>query len=641
MCGIAGVLEFESGLKPSLEGLQRMAGVLTHRGPDEEGFYRSGSVGLAHRRLSIIDLVSGQQPMVSPDGQVCVVFNGEIYNYPELKADLEQKGYVFRTRSDTEVLLALYLNCGLEAFPKINGMFACAFWDSRTYQLVLARDRFGKKPLFYYQDAHCLLFGSEIKAILAYGGIERKVNLGALHEYLTHSYIVGEQTIIAGIRRLLPAHVLVVRNGQAVCRPYWELTFQPGANPPNEAEAVERLEELLLQAVRRRLMSDVPLGAFLSGGLDSSAIVALMARLSDRPVRTFTIGFEESDYSELEDARTVARYLGTDHHEMIVKPSALDVLPDLVWHLDEPFGDSSAIPTFYVCRAARQHVTVALSGDGGDEVFAGYIRYREVEHYRRMGKIPAWIRHTIINPLTGALPFTWPGWNYLYAMGKWRDGGLPCGLGIYPYIQEKLYTPAFKTELQEYDPFEPTERLLRQTSDLDSISRYQYLDTLQYLPADILTKVDRMSMANSLEVRSPLLDHNLVEYMATLPVSLKLRGNISKYIFRKFCSQMLPPSVLTKRKQGFAIPKHRWFQTELRAFTEEILLDPKTLARGYFRKETLRQLLRHHATGQRDYSSWIWCLIVLEMWHRLFLDEKLDTQLDQHWWSKSAAGSDR
>src|SRR2546423_1795763 len=344
MCGIAGVLEFETRRLPSKEGLRRMATALRHRGPDEEGFYQCGPVGFAHRRLSIIDLVSGQQPMESPDGQVCLVFNGEIYNYPELKKDLEQRGYLFRTKSDTEVLLALYLEDGLEAFPKLNGMFACAFWDRRSNRLVLARDRLGKKPLFYYRDAHRFLFGSEIKALLAYGEVERRVDPVAWHEYLTHGYIAGEATIIDGVRRLPPAHVLVVQNGTSISRSYWELALQPAAKPPDQGQVVERLEGLLEEAVRRRLMSDVPLGAFLSGGLDSSAVVAFMARLSDRPVKTFTVGFEEGDYSELEDARIVAKHLGTDHHEIIVKPRAVDVLPDLVWHFDEPFGDSSALP---------------------------------------------------------------------------------------------------------------------------------------------------------------------------------------------------------------------------------------------------------------------------------------------------------
>ncbi len=620
MCGIAGVLEFKTGQQPSPEKLRRMAGVLNHRGPDEEGFYQRGPIGLVHRRLSIIDLSSGQQPMGTPDGKVWVVFNGEIYNYPELKVELERKGYTFRTKSDTEVLLALYVHYGLDAFPRINGMFACAFWDARTNQLVLARDRFGKKPVFYYQDNHHFIFASELKAILAYGAIDRKINATALHEYLTFGYIAGEQCILKGIHKIPPAHVMVVQNREKTCYAYWELKFQPVSKAPAEEEVVQRLRDLLYEAVRRRLMSDVPLGAFLSGGLDSSVVVALMAQLSDRPVKTFTIGFEESDYSELEDARIVANHLGTNHHEMIVKPSAVNILKDLVWHLDEPFGDSSSVPTYYVCQAARRHVTVALSGDGGDEVFAGYPRYLQVDYYKRMEQIPRWVRHKIIKLLPKFLPFTMPGWNYLYALGN-LDNGVPYKLGMYPYIQEKLYTNDFKKEVKKFDPFELANQILERCQHLDLVSRYQYLDTLQYLPSDILVKVDRMSMANSLEVRSPLLDHTLVEYMATLPVSLKLQDGISKYALRRVCHQLLPPSVLTKRKQGFVIPTDIWFQKELRTFAFEILLDPRTLERGYFRKEVLEKLLEHHATGKKDYSTWIWALIVLETWFRIFFDQ--------------------
>lgn len=621
MCGIAGILEFEPNQTSLTEGLKRMAKVLSHRGPDQEGFYQTGPVGLAHRRLSIIDLASGQQPMGSRDEQVWLVFNGEIYNYPELKTELEQKGHTFRTKSDTEVLLALYLQHGLEAFSKINGMFACAFWDARADQLVLARDRFGKKPLFYYKDEHRFLFGSEIKALLAHGSIERKVSPTALHDYLTHSYIVGEESIIQGVRRLPPAHLLVLRGGELTCRPYWELQFGENGSVPDEEEILERLEALLRRAVRHRLMSEVPLGAFLSGGLDSSAVVALMASLSDRPVRTFSIGFEESDYSELKDAEQVARHLGTEHQEMRVKPSALEILSDLAWYLDEPFGDSSAVPTYYVCRAARQHVTVALSGDGGDEVFAGYMRYQQVGRYQQIAKIPGWIKQGVLQPMTAALPFTSPGWNYLYAMGRTKQGEIPIGLGIYPYIQEKLYTREFKKSLGGFNPLDPDRRILSRANHLDLISQYQYFDTLQYLPADILTKVDRMSMAHSLEVRSPLLDYELVEYMARLPLSLKIRNGVSKYILRKLCAKWLPPSVLTKKKQGFAIPKDRWFRNELRGVAEEILLDQRTLSRGYFREGAVRTVLQHHLIGKRDYSNWIWCLIVLEMWFRVFLDE--------------------
>src|SRR5262249_13702551 len=418
MCGIAGVLELEHGAQPSLEGLHRMAAILAHRGPDAEGFYRRGPVGFARARLSIIDLVSGHQPMESSDENVCLIFNGEIYNYPQLRIELEKLGHRFNTRSDTEVLLALYRQYGLDAFPRLNGMFACAFWDRPASRLVLVRDRFGKKPLFYHDDGRRVLFASEIKALLAHGGIEPRLNLAALHEYLTHTYSVGDHSILAGIRRVPPAHFLTVENGTIACRPYWELQFRPTATAPPEEEVKERLEDLIGQAVKRRLLSDVPLGAFLSGGLDSSTIVALMARFSNERVKTFTIGFDESDYSELEDARAVAQHLGTEHHELIVKPSALEVLPDLVWHLDEPFGDSSAVPTYYVCRAARQNVTVALSGDGGDEVFAGYRRYREVQHRATMRWVPSSIRRSLVRPLTQALPFTAPGWNYLHALGR-------------------------------------------------------------------------------------------------------------------------------------------------------------------------------------------------------------------------------
>jgi asparagine synthase (glutamine-hydrolysing) len=367
-------------------------------------------------------------------------------------------------------------------------------------------------------------------------------------------------------------------------------------------------------------MSDVPLGAFLSGGLDSSMVVSIMAELSDKPVKTFTIGFEESGFSEIDDARNVASHLGTDHNEIIVRPSALEILPDLVWYLDEPFGDSSALPTYYVCKAAREFVTVALSGDGGDESFAGYTRYLEIGGYRKMERVPAWIRNCIIRPAAACLPFTWPGWNYLHALGRWKDGDLPHSLGVYPYIREKLYTGEFQEVARNGDPFQTSSDILGRSGHLDPVSRYQYLDTLHYLPFDILTKVDRMSMANSLEVRSPLLDYRLVEFMASMPVSYKIRDGISKHLLRKLAQRRLPPAVMVKRKQGFAIPKGLWFQKDLWSFAQEILLDRRTIQRGFFREKNLRRMLQHHATGKRDYSTVIWCLLVLETWLRQFID---------------------
>ena len=621
MCGIAGVIMSDRQGRHSAAGLRRMGQVLHHRGPDAYGFWEEAGVGLAHRRLSIIDVASGQQPMSSRDGRVHLTFNGEIYNYPDLRLELEQLGYTFRTQSDTEVLLALYLQYGVEAFPKLNGMFACAFWDARESRLVLARDRFGKKPLFYHVDGQRLLFGSELKAILAYGDLSPQVNASALHEYLTHSYRVGDETMVQGIKQVPPAHWLTLKNGQVSLQRYWRFRFAQTTTAPREEEAIERVEQFLRAAVKRRLMSEVPLGAFLSGGLDSSVVVALMAGLSNQAVRTFTIGFEESEYSELEDARVVARHLGTAHQEIIVKPSGMDVLPKLVWHLDEPFGDSSAVPTYYVCEAARRHVTVAISGDGGDETFAGYARYLQLDRRPEAARIPAWVRRGLIAPLTSRLPFTTPGWNYLHAVGRHVDGELPLTLGIYPYIQAQLYSRAFAAQVRGLDAFAHTTALQREVSGLDPVSRYQYADTLDYLPNDILVKVDRMSMANSLEVRSPLLDYTLVEYLATLPASLKVRQSLGKHLLRRLVTKWLPESVLAKRKQGFALPKDRWFRHDHRRATEEILFDSRTIGRGYFRPETVRRLLAHHAAGRRDYSNWIWCLVVLELWFRQFIDE--------------------
>jgi asparagine synthase (glutamine-hydrolysing) len=620
MCGIAGVLLHDPGATPSGEGLERMGDVLRHRGPDEHGVRVCGPAGLSHRRLSIIDLVSGQQPMASPDGDVWLIFNGEIYNFPELQADLAADGHQFRTRSDTEVLLALFCRDGVAAFPKLNGMFACAFWDGRTRQLTLVRDRWGKKPLFYARTPEELRFGSEIKSILAYGPLDRRVHPGALNEYLSQGYVSGEATIFEGVRRLLPGHYLVAREGEVAVRPYYTLEFRPDPAPLPEPEFRERLRETLLGAVRRRLMSDVPLGAFLSGGLDSSIVVALMARLSDRPVRTFTIGFEESGYSEVEDARAVARHLGTDHTEMTVRPSAFEILPELVWHCDEPFGDSSAVPTYYVSRAARQHVTVALSGDGGDEVFAGYTRYRVIRDREGWRRVPGWLGRGVAGGLTRLLPFTTPGWNVLATIATLSGRGPIAGSGIYPYIRDILYTDDWRARTRAEDPSARIEEILAPVRHLDTVSQLQFLDMHRYLPGDILTKVDRMSMAVSLEVRAPLLDYEVVELMARAPVSVKLEGDVSKRALRELAAEYLPASTLEKRKHGFALPQGPWFRGDLRARAEEILLDPGTLARGYFRPDVLRRVLAEHRAGRRDYSTWLWCLIVLEMWHRLFVD---------------------
>jgi asparagine synthase (glutamine-hydrolysing) len=620
VCGIAGVLLHDPAASPDGAALARMGEVLRHRGPDDHGVFVNGPAGLAHRRLSIIDLAAGGQPMHSADGRVTVVFNGEIYNYPELRAGLEAKGHRFRTHSDTEVLVELFRLEGVASFSKLNGMFACAFWDRERRELVLLRDRWGKKPLFYAEDRARFLFGSEIKALLAHGGLDRSVHPAALHEYLSQGYITGEQTIFEGVRRLLPGHYLAARDGVVTTAPYYRLAFGPDPGAIDEEEFLERLEVTLRGAVRRRLMSEVPLGAFLSGGLDSSVVVALMAELSDRPVRTFSIGFEEKGYSELDDARAVARHLGTDHTETIVRPSAFEVLPELVWHCDEPFGDSSAVPTYYVSRAAREHVTVALSGDGGDEVFAGYTRYRIARDRESWRRVPRWLGQGVAGGLTRVLPFTTPGWNVLANLAYVSGRGRIAGLGIYPYIRDALYTREWGRRAREHDPATRIDAVLEPVRCLDVVSQLQYLDMHHYLTGDILTKVDRMSMAVSLEVRAPLLDYEVVELMAAAPLSFKLRGDVSKYALRRLAAKLLPASTLGKRKQGFALPQGPWFQGQLYARAEEILLDRRSLARGYFEPRVLRTVLAEHRAGRRDYGTWLWCFIVLEMWHRIFVD---------------------
>jgi asparagine synthase (glutamine-hydrolysing) len=620
MCGIAGVLLHDPHATPRREDLARMAGAIRHRGPDAEGIRVSGPAGLAHRRLSIIDLSTGGQPMSSADGAVWVIFNGEIYNYPELRAELEQAGHVFRTRSDTEVLVELFRKEGPTSFRKLNGMFACAFWDEAAQEMTLVRDRWGKKPLYYAAGARELRFGSEIKALLAYGDFERRVHPSALHEYLTQGYVCGSQTIFEGMERLMPGHFLTAKGGAIAVHRYYELEFGPAAAPLAEEPFLERLDGTLRDAVKRRLMSDVPLGAFLSGGLDSSIVVALMAKLSDRPVRTFSVGFDEQGYSELEDARAVARHVGTDHAETMVRPSAFEILPDLVWHCDEPFADSSAVPTYYVSRAAREHVTVALSGDGGDEVFAGYTRYKLAREREAWRRIPRWIGEGIGGRLTRHLPFTAPGWNTLATMAYLSGQGRIAGMGIYPYIRDALYSRAWGRRAAAFDPMAGLEAILEPVRNLDVVSRLQYLDMHHYLPGDILTKVDRMSMAVSLEVRAPLLDYEVVELMARAPLEYKLKGDVSKVALRKVAERLLPKSTLEKRKQGFALPQGKWFQGQLYARAEEILLCPRSLGRGYFDPRSIRTMLGEHRRGRRDYGTWLWCLIVLEIWHRHFVD---------------------
>ncbi|HEX5030732.1 MAG TPA: asparagine synthase (glutamine-hydrolyzing) [Candidatus Eisenbacteria bacterium] len=621
MCGIAGAVETADPPRLTESVLHRMASLIAHRGPDNQGAWLAPPAGLCHRRLSIIDLsAAGNQPMSLEGTGLTMVFNGEIYNFPELRSELEGKGVVFRSRSDTEVLLRAYEAWDVGCLDHINGMFAFAIWDAPRRRLFAARDRLGKKPFFYHARPGRFVFGSEMKAILGYGGIDRDIDPHALDEFLSTGCIGAPRTILRTIRKLPPAHYLLLEEDRITIRPYWDVTFQVTEKERTEEERLERLEHLFREAVRRRMISDVPLGAFLSGGIDSSAVVGMMAQLSDRPVKTYTIGFEEEGYSEIEDARMIARHFGTDHHEFQVRPEAIGILPDLVWHFDEPFGDSSAIPTYYVSKMAVEHVKVALAGDGGDELFAGYTRYQDSLRVPPYHLIPASVRRRVLAPLADRMPLAAPGRNRLYAAAHHAPLTPGYGLGLYPYIKEQLLSPEWRTQTALREPNGHTAVSEPRLRSMDLLSRLQYLDTKVYLPEDILTKVDRMSMAHSLEVRAPLLDYTLIEYVASIPPALKLRDSVSKYLFRKMASRYLPASVFEKPKQGFGVPTGAWFQQELRASARERLLDRRTLDRGYFRRRTVERVLDLHEAGQRDYGTWIWCLLVLEEWHRTFLD---------------------
>jgi len=623
MCGIAGIVELKPGSPPDRGALERMASLLSHRGPDDQGIAVIGEAGLAHRRLSIIDLSGGHQPMPGDPG-LMLIFNGEIYNFLEVRAELEAAGHAFTTRSDTEVLLRAYAIWGTACVERLNGMYAFAIWDAPRRRLFAARDRLGKKPFYYALTAERFAFGSELKAVLAAPGIPRDVDPEAVDEFLSRYYVGGARSILRGVAKLPPAHWLTLEAGRLTVRRYWRPTFRPDDPPRREEEYLEELEPLFRGAVRRRMISDVPLGAFLSGGVDSSAVVAMMAAEGGPRVKTFTVGFDEAGYSEIEDARAVARHLGTDHHEETVRPDAMSILPELVWHYDEPFGDSSMVPTWYVCQMARRHVTVALSGDGGDELFAGYTRYRRALEERRLDWIPEPLKRRVLAPLAEALPAGAPARNRLYATAHHSalTGGYD--LGLYPYIKSWLYAPAMRAEVGNGGgnggASLPAGLTVADLEPLDLVSRLQWIDTVAYLPDDILTKVDRASMAHSLEARAPLLDYTLVDFMARVPSNLKLRDGVSKHLFRKLLAKHLPEAVFTKRKQGFAVPKGEWFRRDLRATARERLLDPRTLARGYFRPERVREVLELHEAGRRDYSDWIWCLLILEEWHRTFID---------------------
>jgi asparagine synthase (glutamine-hydrolysing) len=628
MCGITGIV---GSLRTERAALQRMNDALRHRGPDGEGMFWSDDAGLAMRRLAIIDVAGGDQPIFNEDGSVCVVYNGEIYNYLELREQLRARGHHFATQSDTEVVVHAYEEFGVECVSHLWGMFALALWDSRRQLLLLARDRLGKKPLVYYADAHGgLAFASELQALVSHPDVPREVDPRAIDDYLTYLYVPSPTTAFRNLKKLPPGHRLVWQAGRITVERYWQVRFAEKLRL-SEDEAVEQFGDLFRDAVRRRLIAEVPLGAFLSGGMDSSSVVAEMAELSSTPVKTFSIGFGERDFDELAYARQVAEHFGTDHHELVVEPRAADILPMLVQHYGEPYGDSSAIPTYYVAKLTRQHVTVALNGDGGDELLAGYERHWAARVDTRYDTIPRFVRHGLIRPLIPLVPEPRQRRAFLRRAKRFMTAAhLPVldrylhWVGAYTPSQKlSLYTDDFVDVLHSNDAGRWLREALAPEPYLDPVDAVLRGDTLLYLPEDLLAKVDIASMANSLEARSPLLDHRLVEFCAALPSSYKLRGRTSKWLLRRLMADRLPPAILTRPKMGFGVPVGEWLRGDLHPLLEDTLLSSTALSRNFFRPQTVRALVDEHMSRRADGTAHIWALLMLELWFRACVDVSL------------------
>jgi asparagine synthase (glutamine-hydrolysing) len=617
MCGICGVFNTDGGPAVQRSTLKAMADTLRHRGPDDEGFYVSDGVGLAHRRLSIIDVAGGHQPLSNEDESVWIAFNGEIYNFEELNRRYLSSGHAFRTRSDTETIVHLYEELGEACFAELRGMFALALWDGRRKRLLLARDRIGKKPLFYSWDGQRLLFGSEIKALWKAGGVSQDMDLEALSDYFSYQYVAAPKTIYRHVRKLRPAHYMIVDQSGIREIPYWDIHFNEKRDIP-ESEWCEAFLSEYRSAVKSRLISDVPLGAFLSGGVDSSSVVALMNEVQPH-VTTCSIGFSEEKYDEAGEARAFAATLGANHHEDIVEPHAIDLISKLAWHYDEPFADSSAIPTYYVSQIARRHVTVALSGDGGDENFAGYRRYKlTLREDRVRSLIPAALRRGVFGTLGGIYPkMDWAP-RMFRAKSTFQslarsplDGyfhGISC---CPPALKKRLFSAGLQEQLGGYDSVEVMRYHYDRAGTTDPLSRIQYVDMKTYLVDDILVKVDRASMANSLEVRCPLLDHKLMELIAQMPSKLKLHNGRGKHIFKKSLEQVLPADVLTRAKRGFSVPVAEWFRGELKNFAHEALFERQD---GVLNSAFLSQCWKQHQRGQRDWSALLWTVLMFKTW---------------------------
>jgi asparagine synthase (glutamine-hydrolysing) len=629
MCGIYGVVDLNGETIPGLLLLEGMGQVIVHRGPDDCGYYFGPGIALGMRRLSIIDLSGGHQPISNEDETLWTVFNGEIYNFSDLREDLEARGHSFRTKSDTEVIVHLYEEFGIDFVKRLRGMFAIALWDAPAARLVLARDRVGKKPLYVRREPNRLLFASEIKSILQDEHVPRRLDLQALEEYLALGYVPAPWTLFEGIEKVLPGHCMVVEKGQVRDFEYWDVFFGDAEERP-EGEWVERIREKFLESVQIRLVSDVPLGAFLSGGLDSSSIVAAMARLADQPVKTYSIGFEGEDsfYNELPYARTVARAFATDHHEIMVRPEVGELLPRLLWHLDEPVADSAFVTTYLVSRLARESVTVILSGVGGDELFGGYRRYLGDALRRYYDLIPGAVRRRI-PALFARLPQDrHAGWkNYIrYASAFVSTAELDPASRYMSYV--KVFSPEVRAAMVTKNGArhataavsQVLEQYFRRCDDADALNRLLYVDIKTSLADDILALTDKMTMAASIECRAPFVDHELIELTSRIPGRFKVRGLEMKHLLKKVVEPWLPPAILQKKKRGFGAPVGAWLRNDLKALVEDTLSEQQIRKRGLLDGRVVQQIIADHHAQHNDHTDHLLALVNLELWCRIFLD---------------------
>ena len=627
MCGIVGFVN-KDGRAVGRGTIEAMNDAIVHRGPDEDGFYIHENVALAMRRLSIIDLASGRQPIHNADKTKWIVFNGEIYNYQELREDLEKRGHKFYTRSDTEVVIHLYDEFGVDCLQHLRGMFAIAIWDETEKSLFLARDRVGKKPILYSHQANGdLIFGSEFQALLKHPSITREVDYEAIDSYMSYLCVPAPQTAFKQIRKLEPGHWMRWKDGEIKMERYWLPDFSKKIKITEE-EAIIETTRILRESTKMRMISEVPLGAFLSGGVDSSIVVALMAQESSIPVKTFSIGFEEQDFSELKYAKRVAEHVGAEYHEFIVRPNAAEVIPLLVEHYGEPYADSSAIPTYYVSKETRKHVTVALNGDGGDESFAGYERYMAMEIAEVYKRIPKPLRKAFIETPINFLPSSEVKKTRIRDVQRFLTSANEDVSARYfrwmstfkPAVKPDIYTKDFAAKVSQQNTGALLDQWFDRANGLGILDSTLLTDQMTYLPNDLLVKVDIASMANSLEARSPFLDHKLIEFAATLPESLKMNRFRTKSLLKKVAARLVPPEVIYRRKMGFGVPVGKWFRSELKDYVRDVLLSERSLKRGIIKPEKIEQYVNEHTSGQFDHAFPVWSLLMLELWFQRFID---------------------